>query len=362
MAPSKLKLVMGKEGRVDGKNQHGLTIKQLGQLPKAMEQPLAVIGSRSTPGRIVVMTALTDSKGNSMIVPIELDAKGRLKGEYVDAHIATSVYGKKDAANLLMQAAADNEVYYVDAKKCRSFGWKAELQSLGAIPKNGYIRTIPQTATNVNTQSTQGGGKDASGKQFSVEQDGNEAGISDGQETTSEVQQTGDENNGIMKAQPGDEDFVGPVKPEDVEGPHNGNYVGKITEKNLTKELLATKPPYSPLPARWFKDGGQISLDENGVWTYTDENGVSVNYKDGYPDFKSAGVVKQEVKIGAFKRYGIDFKKADKMTADHPRDFDNNTWHHSEDGETLQQIKREIHKKFSHQGGMSRTKQRRTEK
>ena len=44
MAPSKLMLVMGKEGRVDGKNQHGLTIKQLGQLPKAMEQPLAVIG------------------------------------------------------------------------------------------------------------------------------------------------------------------------------------------------------------------------------------------------------------------------------------------------------------------------------
>ena len=58
-----------------------------------------------------------------------------------------------------MEAGASNEVYYVDAKKCRSFGWDAELQSLGAIPKNGYSRMIPQISSDVNNQSTQDGGK-----------------------------------------------------------------------------------------------------------------------------------------------------------------------------------------------------------
>ena len=263
MSPNKLKLVMAPVGVVNGKNQHGLTIKQLGQLPKAMEQPLAVIGSKSKPGRIVVMTSLTDSKGNSMIVPVELDAKGHLKGEYVDAHIATSVYGKKGAANLLEQAAADNEVYYVDAKKCRSFGWDAELQLLGSIPKNGYIRTIPQTATNVNTQSTQGGGKDASGKQFSVEQDGNEAGISEAQETTNEVQQTGDENNGIMKAQPGDADFVGPVKPEDNLSSENHN---SLINPNLLHELSERNEKFNAedVVAIAKNKEGQIIWLENG--------------------------------------------------------------------------------------------------
>ena len=230
MSPDKLKRVMGKEGRVDGKNQHGLTIRQLGQLPKAMEQPLAVIGSKSVPGRIIVMTSLTDAKGNSIVVPIELNTKGRLGGEYVDAHVAASAYGKSHAENMFMQAIADNEIYYVDAKKCRSFGWEAELQSLGAIPKNGYIRMIPQISSDVNNQSTQDGGKNASGKQFSVEQ-GAEGGTED------------ESANALTE----DRSLENREMPEEMGNPQDGNDATARTEtgeeENLMEQDAETEAP-----------------------------------------------------------------------------------------------------------------------
>ena len=64
-----------------------------------------------------------------------------------------------------------------------------------------FNRSVSQVDSAVNKQSAQSGG--------------DEAGRNGEGETTNEAQQTGEENNDIMKAQPGDEDFVGPVKSED---------------------------------------------------------------------------------------------------------------------------------------------------
>ena len=64
-----------------------------------------------------------------------------------------------------------------------------------------FNRIVSQEDTAVNKQSAQSGG--------------DVAGRNGGSETTNEAQQTGEENNDTMKAQPGDEDFVGPVKSED---------------------------------------------------------------------------------------------------------------------------------------------------
>ncbi len=47
--------------------------------------------------------------------------------------------------------------------------------------------------------------------------------------------------------------------------------------------------------------GGTIKIDEQDTWRYTDWEGNSVSYPGGYPDFKSAGMVKQEVQIGKFE-------------------------------------------------------------
>ena len=109
----------------------------------------------------------------------------------------------------------------------------------------------------------------------------------------------------------------------------------------------------SPNPKKWLNNGGSISIDNDGVWTYINPDGHSVKYIDEFPDFKSAGLVKQDVNIGEFKNYYDDFKKADELATNVPRDAINNTWHHNQDGKTMQEVNKEIHKDYTHRGGMS---------
>lgn len=121
---------------------------------------------------------------------------------------------------------------------------------------------------------------------------------------------------------------------------------------SIPKNVLDTKPKNSPNPEKWLNNGGKVEI-ENDVWKYTNKDGVTVKYNNGYPNFKEAGQVKQEVDIGGFKDYRTDFELADELAPNGPRDSINNTWHHNEDGKTLQEVDKFIHKEFTHRGGMS---------
>ena len=86
----------------------------------------------------------------------------------------------------------------------------------------------------------------------------------------------------------------------------NGNHIF------IAKDILKTKPPYSPKPQRWLEKGGKIEIDGDGNWIYTNSDGISVKYVDDYPDFKSAGLVNQEADIGEFVNREVDKRKAKK--------------------------------------------------
>ena len=131
-----------------------------------------------------------------------------------------------------------------------------------------------------------------------------------------------------------------------------------LTLDNLTREVLKTKPLYSPRPKRWIKNGGSVAIDNNGTWIYTDSNGVTVKYINGYPDFESAGTVEQKVNIGGFKNRSSDARAADRLAPNGPckKGY---VWHHSQDGQTMMEISEEIHKKFTHRGGYSLMKMKR---
>ena len=93
------------------------------------------------------------------------------------------------------------------------------------------------------------------------------------------------------------------------------------------------------------------------MWTYTNADGVSVRYPHGYPDFKGAGLVIQEIDIGEFVNRGTDIRRAQKLHLFKGIDDEYPlVWHHSEDGHTLQQIRKDQHEQFTHQGGIARIK------
>ena len=73
----------------------------------------------------------------------------------------------------------------------------------------------------------------------------------------------------------------------------NKQPVGKqISEDDISKELLETKPDHSPDPKKWISEkGGKVYVDGNGTWTYEAADGTAVCYSEGYPDFDRAGLV-----------------------------------------------------------------------
>ena len=145
----------------------------------------------------------------------------------------------------------------------------------------------------------------------------------------------------------------GDIIKKDINANYNINDNKNISLEDLTDMFLTTKPKMAPNPFKWLNNNKKIRIDKNNTWVYINNKGQSVRYPYGYPDFKNAGLIKQEVNIGEFKDYATDFKRADLLAPKGPRDAVNNTWHHLQDGHTLQEVDKFIHKEFTHCGGMA---------
>ncbi|MBC1433769.1 hypothetical protein HB848_00250 [Listeria rocourtiae] len=117
------------------------------------------------------------------------------------------------------------------------------------------------------------------------------------------------------------------------------------------KELLKNKPSNSPVPDKWLNKGGKLDI-VGDTWKYTDWEGNTISYRNGFPDFKENGFVKQEVQLKEFTTRPKDFREADKIALNGAKSPDS-TWHHKEDGTTLQEVETRIHSRFTHKGGFS---------
>lgn len=136
---------------------------------------------------------------------------------------------------------------------------------------------------------------------------------------------------------------------------------------DFTTEVLKAKPMNSPIPKKWYKKGGNISIDDNGTWTYTNKSGVSVSYPNGYPDFTPythPNVKSVKIDLHSPKNNPKDFENANiaaKLTKDtDPPIIDirkppeGYTWHHHQDGKTMMLVDEDIHREFRHIGGQSK--------
>ncbi|MBC1458843.1 T7SS effector LXG polymorphic toxin [Listeria newyorkensis] len=136
--------------------------------------------------------------------------------------------------------------------------------------------------------------------------------------------------------------------------------------KTFSKKLMATKPMNSPVPDKWIKKGGSISIDGKGTWSYTNTKGQTVKYPNGYPDFseyRHPGVKPVQIEFAnptsrpndykaANIRAGLDKNSIPPVTALNkaPSGY---TWHHMEDGKTMMLVDMKVHAEFSHKGGVS---------
>ena len=171
----------------DVNDDHVLDDVTLDEIYKAIENPVAIITAADDPNevirspetrtrseRTVVMILNTKSKnGERVLTAVTLDGYGEINGEYVDAHVVTSIHGKKWAAqnlvnafkdeakgdasvlywnrNKVMQALSYENTLRQQGKRTRKDGSKVNswLHLPSTLPKSSMPHTINDPALNV---------------------------------------------------------------------------------------------------------------------------------------------------------------------------------------------------------------------
>ena len=149
------------KGNVNGKNQHGITMDIIEQLPEAISNPLNVIKNPKYNNRYVIVTELTDQYGDIVIVPIEMNTEGHIEGIRTDVNRASTVYGKEyydlpkdNKIDSYMERNKDNIVYDIDTYNKRSSNVSYRLQLPSSNTTASITNSIPQNTKNVNGNTT----------------------------------------------------------------------------------------------------------------------------------------------------------------------------------------------------------------
>lgn len=137
---------------------HSLGEALLSQLPEAIKKPVAIISSETKPGRVVALLDITHNKKN-VVAPVEIDGYGRQNLLRIDSNAIASVFSKGNAVTGLLKNAVQKEangqkaVFYLDKNKAAVLLRRAGLQLPGgSFQNNGYIHSIREEGTNVNTR------------------------------------------------------------------------------------------------------------------------------------------------------------------------------------------------------------------
>lgn len=119
----------------------------------------------------------------------------------------------------------------------------------------------------------------------------------------------------------------------------------------------ANAGPNAPLYRNWLDSGRRIEVNPDASITYINRQGIGVRYTEGAPDFKPfmnhpSGVRQTRVEMTGDNP--IDFRRANEAVG-HPewgsRSPPGYSWHHHEDGKTMQLVRSDVHTEFGHRGG-----------
>lgn len=99
-------------------------------------------------------------------------------------------------------------------------------------------------------------------------------------------------------------------------------------------------------------NGGKWS-GERGNSTWVTDSGKKVEFKDGYPDFSPHAKHKVEIDMRGTRADFDAANNAMKKTDPNWEQPEGWTWHHKEDGVTMELVPSEINNKIPHDGGVS---------
>lgn len=132
----------------------------LKQIPEALENPVAIIASKThSDTSVVVLLKLQSEDGRPIIAPIVIDGYGRQNGLRIDSNAVASVHNRNNAITKLLSEAIREEqngniaIYYYNKKIANPLLQGVGLQLPdGLIPHGGYIHSIRENSSPVKNK------------------------------------------------------------------------------------------------------------------------------------------------------------------------------------------------------------------
>lgn len=109
-------------------NYHGLDVEIVKRLPEYISDPVMMADSLTREDSIVIITEAIDSENRPVIASIMLNGTGTVDGQFINANIMTSAYGKDNFQSFLYRIAKKDAVIYWDEKKSRDLAVNLGLQ------------------------------------------------------------------------------------------------------------------------------------------------------------------------------------------------------------------------------------------
>ncbi len=123
-------------------------------LPQLLENPIAIIDSSSTPGRLVAVVEIPNSVKKS-IAAVEIDGTGIMHGKQIDSNAIVSVYDKISIVYNHLSAAITNEIlgngglYYWQKEKAIDLMDDRGVQFPKESIKDGFVKSISHPLSKV---------------------------------------------------------------------------------------------------------------------------------------------------------------------------------------------------------------------
>lgn len=140
---------------------HELSDDVILKLPEMIEKPVLLLKSDTVPASVVVVTSVSDSSGNPVVVALHLS---RNNGFDVVTRIA-SLYGRKNSRNFIADQLLRGNLIGYSKKEANRLLHRDGLQLPRRNPAVDFdIISVAQDTDAVNTHSMQNSAEDASGK------------------------------------------------------------------------------------------------------------------------------------------------------------------------------------------------------
>ena len=134
-------------------HNHGLTVSQLKSIPEKIAHPVMIMDSLTEANSVVVVTDMTDSNGDPIVVAVKSDGKGMYNNVEIVANFMLSYYPKANFHNFIDSNIEADTMLFIDKEKSRKLSNQAKVQFFGKLEVYDFNTIIRKTKANVKSFS-----------------------------------------------------------------------------------------------------------------------------------------------------------------------------------------------------------------